>query len=478
MPLKGFSRNIKPLEILSESEVEAIHRSTLDVLEVTGMRVESENALKIYHKNSCNVDFKNKRVRFPSYIVEESIRKCPSSFTMKSRNPKHNIRIGGNTAYFSDMPGMRILDLDTFETRPATRQENREAVVILDALENIHILCSYTPYFEIEGIPPSMAIPESFAAKIKNSSKVSWEGYQNNCEVFIIEMAKVIDQDVMGLGLPSAPLTLYADACESIIRFAKANLPLNIASGCVMGGTSPSTIAGTLVTFNVEVLSGIVLAQMVSPGTRIAVEDTILPMDMYSGNPIFGNIITCLHIAAFSQIWRKYEIPTFADSGWTNSKKIDFQNGYERSMTALICALSGCHVSNLFGGVYGELAFHPIQSILDDDIAAMVGRFIEGVIIDEERLATDLIEEIGPIPGYYLNSSHTRKFFKEILVPESADMLGYPDWVEKGKKDAIDYARQRMSDILGKHEVYGITADQEKEIDNILKKAREFYNIE
>jgi len=475
MPLKGFMRNIKPLEVLTEEEVEAIHRSTLDVLEVAGVRVESENALKIYQKNGCNVDFESRRVRFPSYIVEEAIRNSPSSFTMKSRNPEHNIRIGGNTVYFSNMPGMRILDLGTFETRPATKDENRDAVIVLDALENIHILCSYTPYFEIEGIPPSMAIPESFAAKIKNSSKVSWEGYQNDCEVFIIEMANVIEQDVMGLGLPSAPLTLYSDACESIIRFAKAGLPLNIASGCVMGGTSPATIAGTLVTFNAEVLSGIVLAQMVRQGARVVVEDTILPMDMRSGHPVFGNIITCLHITAFSQIWRKYKIPTFADSGWTNSKKIDFQDGYERSMTALICALSGCHVSNLFGGVYGELAYHPVQSILDDDIAAMIGRFIEGVTVDEENLAAGLIEKVGPIPGYYLNTAHTRKFYKDILIPKSADMLGYTDWIEEGKKDTIDYARERMVDILANHKVSRITEDQEKEIDNILKKARGFY---
>ena len=475
MSLNGFMRNIKPLEILTEEQVEAIHRSMLDVLENTGMRIESEKALQIYHKNGCNVDFENKRVRFPSYIVEDAIRKCPSSFTMKSRNPAHNIRIGGNTIYFSDMPGLRILDLETYEIRPATRQENRDAVIVLDALPNIHILCSYTPYFEVEGVSPSMAIPESFVAKIRNSSKVCWEGYQNDCEIFIIEIAKIINQDVMGLGLPSAPLTFYSDACESIIRFANAGLPLNIASGCMMGGTSPVTVAGTLTTFNAEVLGGIVLAQMVKPGTRVVVEDTILPMDMRSGHPMFGNIETCLHIAAFAQVWRKYAIPTFADSGWTNSKRIDFQDGYERSMTALLIALSGCHVSNLYGGIYGELAFHPVQAILDDDIAGMIGKFVEGVKVDNETLATGLIEEIGPIPGYFLNTAHTRKFYKEIFIPKSADMLTYTDWAEKGKKDSIDYAKERMADILKNHSVYPIPENQDKEVGKILKKAGDFY---
>jgi len=474
--MRGFTRNIKPIDILTEEQVEAIHRATLDVLEVTGIRFESDKALKIFQKNDCIVDFEDRRVRFPSYIVEEILRKCPSSFTMKSRNPEHSVRIGGNTFYFSDMPGEGILDLETWEVRKATREENKEALTVLDALENFHILCSYTPYFEIEGVIPAMSIPESVAAKMRYSTKVQWTGYQNDCEVFNIEMAKITDQDIMGLGLPSAPLTYYSDACESTIRYAEAGFPINFASGCMMGGTSPATISGTLVSFNAEVIGGIVLAQLVKPGTKVVVEDTILPMDMRSGSPVFGSITACLHIGAFGQVWRKYQIPTFADSGWTNSKKIDFQDGYEKSITSLIIALSGCHVANLFGGVYGELAFHPLQAILDDDVAGMVGKYIEGVVVDNDTLATDLIEEIGPIPGHFLTTAHTRNFFdKEGFLPKAADMKPYEEWKEEGKKDALMLAEERMDDILCNHKCLQLPEDQDREIENILNKAREFY---
>ena len=50
MAAKGFVRNFKPLDILTEEQVEEIHRGALDVLEVTGVRVDSERALKIYEK--------------------------------------------------------------------------------------------------------------------------------------------------------------------------------------------------------------------------------------------------------------------------------------------------------------------------------------------------------------------------------------------------------------------------------------------
>jgi trimethylamine--corrinoid protein Co-methyltransferase len=476
MPLHGFMRNIPPLNILTDEQIDAIHRATLDVLENTGIRFEHEKTLKVFHKNDCIVDFDEKRVKFPSYIVEEMLGMCPSSFSMRSRKPEHSVRIGGNTLYFSDMPGEGILDLQTCEVRKATREENRDALTVLDALENFHILCSYTPYFEIEDVIPSMSIPESVAAKMRYSTKVQWTGYQNDCELYNIEMAKATEQDIMGLGLPSAPLTYYADACESTIRFAEAGFPINFASGCMMGGTSPATIAGTLVSFDAEVIGGIVLSQLVKQGTKVVVEDTILPMDMRTGSPVFGSIAAALHIAAFGQVWRGYRIPIFADSGWTNSKKIDYQDGYEKSITSLVIALSGCNVANFHGGVYGELAFHPLQAILDDDVAGMIGKFIEGVTVNEETIAADLIEEIGPIPGHYLITEHTRKYFdKEGFFPRAADQLPYEEWKEKGRKDALQLAEERMEEILQNHRCEPLPDDQDREIEKILNKARQFY---
>jgi len=81
-------------------------------------------------------------------------------------------------------------------------------------------------------------------------------------------------------------------------------------------------------------------------------------------------------------------------------------------MAALISALTGAHIVQLHGSVHGELTYHPIQSILDDDIAGMIGRFIEGVNVSDQTLALDLIHEVGPIPGMFLDRNHTRLWWK------------------------------------------------------------------
>ncbi len=228
---KGFTRNIKTLKILTDEQVEAIHRGTLDVLQKTGVRFEHDRVLKLFHENGCMVDREKKVVKLPDYLVEECIRKVPSSFCVKARDPKNDLRIGGNTLYFYNSVGMRIVDLDTWESRPAKLSEQHDAVKVLDALENVSMIAGYSPYADIEGIPPCMLYNESLASRIRYSTKAQQIGYRNDSEVFNIRMAQTVGIDLLGGVMASAPLTYYGDSVECAYRLAEAGFPLVLLSG-------------------------------------------------------------------------------------------------------------------------------------------------------------------------------------------------------------------------------------------------------
>ena len=117
-----------------------------------------------------------------------------------------------------------------------------------------------------------------------------------------------------------------------------------------------------------------------------------------------------------------------------------------------------------------------MQSILDDDLAEMVGRFIEGIEVNDQTMAFDLIAEVGPIPGNYLSKEHTRKWCKkELLIPKVADRSSYGEWVKTGKKDTLAHAKERMAEILARHKPTPLTPSQEKDIRRILDEARKYY---
>ena len=160
-----------------------------------------------------------------------------------------------------------------------------------------------------------------------------------------------------------------------------------------------------------------------------------------------------------------------------SSKSMDFQTGYEKGISAIIAALAGANGISLQGSISSELTMHPVQAILDDDIAGIVGRFIEGEEINNDTLALDLIHEIGPMPGNYMSSAHTRNWWKkQEFVPKAADRLTYPVWLSTGKKKAIDYAKEIMEDILRTQKPDPpLTSGQEQAIEGILNEARSYY---
>lgn len=126
--------------------------------------------------------------------------------------------------------------------------------------------------------------------------------------------------------------------------------------------------------------------------------------------------------------------------------------------------------------MYGELSFHPVQLILDDDVVGMIARLLEGVEVSAETLAFDVINEVGPIPGNFLAEEHTRKWWKKAqFIPKSTDNLTYQEWMEADKKDCIEYAKERMEQIIETHNPEPLSNNDEDAIENILEEARKYY---
>lgn len=479
MSRSGFKRRFPPLEILSREDVEQVKQATLDILKETGIQIEHKDALRLLEKNDCQVDYNNFRVRISEGLVEEALRRCPSSFRVKARDSKDDLVIGGNTVYFNAAPGMGIVDLDTWKYRIPTRKEYQDAVTVLDGLPHVDWFSCYTPYFGYDGVAEAMKMTMGLVQNLAYSTKFGAVGFANFNWDFNFRIARAAGAEVLCPALMvSSPLVLSQFAIEAAFRTLDYGMPCGVDTGSVFGATAPATLAGALAEFNAELVAGIVLIQLKKPHSRVMVFGFPHAQNMSTGSPYFGNIANAMFNAAENQIWRDYGVPLRnTASCYTSSKRIDFQNGMERSLAAIISALSGAHTVNLHGGVYGELTHTPIQAILDDDLAGMVGRFIQGIEVTDETVALDLIHSIGPVPGHFLDTDHTFKWWKkEQFIQTCADTLTYPEWERAGKADCIAYAKKRMEKILAGHTVTAkLTPTQETEIETIIREAEAFY---
>jgi trimethylamine--corrinoid protein Co-methyltransferase len=475
--LAGFRRRYPPLEVLTQEEIEAIHRGALYVLGATGMRIEHDRILRDLANHGCQVDLDERRVRFPPGLIEESLRQCPSSFMLKARDRDKDLMVGGDTVYFMQGMGMRHVDMETWETRAATAAEHRKAMIVADALENTHLAEGYEIYTDRQGMPPIMAVLENLASAIRYSSKTQVAGNIQDCEIFTIKMAKAVGTDLLPEIDMAAPLTIHAGAIEASYRYIEADIPITPALSIAMGSEGPATLSGSVVLGVAMAMAWVVITQVIKPGAPMAYHHGIGPMDMRRGNAILGTPIEGLTSVMMNQMLRLYGVPSWTTAGFAaNSKKFDYQAAYEKALPSLVSAMSGGHVHLFQGGSAIELLYHPVLSILDDDVAGWIGRFLEGVAVTDDTLAIDLINQVGPIPGHYLSTAHTREWWrKEQWLPQAADLEAYPVWVRSGKKDALALAQERMEEILATHKPAPLTPEQEQAVEEVLKEARQFY---
>ena len=476
MARKGYTLKLRPLELLAEGQIEAIDRATLAVLRQTGVRMESEWAVDTLARQGCRVDRDAMRVRFPAELVEECLRLAPHSFTVRAPDPANDLVMGGDRVYYSHSSGMQTIDLATFEPRDPSESEFADCVRVLDYLPTVDHLGCY-PYFGYAGVCPMMAIPQGVAINMRNSAKHQAACCSNDCELFTIQMAQAAGQEITGTLTSSSPLTWGESALVAARRMAEAGYPITTVDGCALGGTGPATVAGSLAVSNAEHMAMLVLVQGLNPGHRMTIGHFALTVNMRTGAPTFGAITGSLSNVAFNQMWRHYGLPVGNGSpGYTSGKKMDYQAGYEKAIACLNSSLSGGNTILLHLGVSSEMTAHPAQAVLDHDIAGMIGRFIEGEEISEETIALGLIDQVWPIPGHYLAKPHTRRWWRrEQYVPFAADQLTYTEWLEHGKKGALDYARERVGEILAQHHPKPLTDRQEADIERILDDANLYY---
>ena len=109
--------------------------------------------------------------------------------------------------------------------------------------------------------------------------------------------------------------------------------------------------------------------------------------------------------------------------------------------------------------------------IIVDDVVGMVRRFAAGPTVDEEHIAYDLIEEIGPIPGSFMTSELTMETYREECYDPTVASRFRPG---SPTVNMVDKAAAEMEKILSKP-IPSLTNTQEDAIEQILQEARNHY---
>lgn len=411
---------------LSDQQLQKLHYASLEILERTGVTIDCQEAIDLL--SGAGADVSNpKRAKIPSYLVEEAVRTTPKSFILYKRDGSPSIKLSGNRTYFGALPDMPdILDPETKTRRPCKIKDVAALSRLIDFLPNLTWLFSGGWAGYAEGLPGKLADRISFILMVQNSSKpigcciTSVSNLKDMLEICAI-VAGGHDQlrkkpFFYATVEPVTPLVHGKDALEKSLLCAEHGIPNVVYSMPMAGATAPATFAGVLAMANAEILSHLVVIQLKKPGAPVIYGAMPNIMDMRTTIYPYGAPELSLLVGALTEICHFYNLPMFGTAGCTDAKVIGVQTGVEVMYQCMMSALSGANFVHDVGLMDHATMISPELIVLVDEMIEMIKVSMSGIEVNDETLALDLIDQIGP-GGNYLAEEHTLKHFRKFWVP-------------------------------------------------------------
>lgn len=458
---------------LGKEECEKIHLASLEILERIGIDVHDDKARDILVKGGAKID--GIRLRIPEYMVTKALSVTPKRITLYDRYGHAAIRAGGFNSYFgggSDC--LNILDHHTGERRKPTLNDAAQAVCLMDALPEIDfVMSAFLPgdvdariydRYQMEVMLNNTTKPIVFVSP-------DFEG----C-VIAVEMCEIVAGGtdafqhkpfaICYINVTSG-LVANAEALQKCIFLAEKGLPQLYIPLNAGGVNSPVTTAGCMASMNAGTLLGIVLSQLVREGSPVGVPG-------WNGGPynlqtMVGNYVLADEQGVPTSMGKYYHLPVFGLGGSTDSKVLDQQCGFEVTLSLMTSLLHGANIIHDVGfmdsGLQGSLQIMAIAN----DILGFLRAATKGVEVNDETLALDVIEELGPT-GSYLGHEHTLRHFREPFYSKLADKNPWSVWQKRGSKTMESRAAEMVDEVLANHHPASLPEDIKQALRKILER--------
>lgn len=444
--------SFNPFKIITQEDYQRIHEASLKILRETGVVFHSQEAIDLFKQHGARVN--GNIVYFGAPMVEKALESVPEKFVWHARDEKKSVTVGEGILIQPNIGPVYIQDMEQGR-RMATLQD----------MANIVKLCQASDVIDLNG---SVPVDPSDVAGEKKYYRIMYEILKNTDKPIIgacvtgseakkmLEMAELamgkgsLDHPSVGVLVNSlTPLGYAPETIESIMEYAKRKQIILLAP-CIMAGVSgPVSLMGTAVLQNVELLAGIVLTQLVNPGTPVVYAAASSVGYMKNASYAAGSPEAMMINTPNIQMGLDfYHMPTRTMCGITHSKTLDCQAGYETMMSLMMGLMSGAHIFVQCLGVLDAIMTTSYEKlIIDEELVRRVKHIRKGVDTSDEALAVDIIQEVGH-GGTYLTHESTFTGFRNIWSPTVSNWDSYADWLAQGAEDVTRIAHKKYKEIL------------------------------
>jgi trimethylamine--corrinoid protein Co-methyltransferase len=448
---------MKPIQmhVFTEEEKQIIHEATLEVLESVGVRVFDDGLRTLMQDRGAKVDDTTGDVKLSPDLVMKSLSTAPKGLNLVNRKGE-KLPIPAEATYICSRVLLpKTLDYGADKPRDPVTDDIINACQIANALDDVDmVLRTDTPVSDID-VPPKLNGLHSIQMALTYTAKhflfipINYEAMKDWVALAeaATESGDLAKEPIMTLEVSTtAPLQLDEESSRILKLGAEKGLPVMAMPMPAGGGTAPITTAGEIVAMNAESLFIIVATQMVNPGCPSFYGGIPCTFDLRTGIISLSSPEFPLMTSGSLEMGRFYGLPLLSASKYTDSLTFDEQCGAEKIMAAFASMVSGADIIYGNGDLDNALVLSLEQLIIDLDLVLAARRFVQGIIVDKDRLAVDAIGRVGP-GGHYLEDEHTLQFLRsgERLAPRSYNRLGHRSTAKPQLEKAHDIVERIVS---------------------------------
>ena len=437
---------------VSPAQCEALHEAALRILEQTGARLPLPSAVACLRDAGALVH-DDDRVRIPRELVEWALERAPGAVTLHDRRGEPALVLDGTRTYYG--PGsdcMSILDHRDGALRRPLLTDVRDAVRLVERLADLDFVMSM---FLPADVDQRLADRHQMRLMLTESDKpIVFVTYETGGCLDAVAMAEHLaggrealhDRPSVCCYVNAATALLpNREALEKLTFLAERGLPFVYVPGAQAGVSTPATAAGSVAEITAGVLLGLVLTQLTREGAPFIVKawggGGLDMRTMVYGYATPDQRATSIAMA------RHFGLPSFALAGASDAKLVDGQAAAEAALTLAVETLAGADLVHDLGylasGMTGSLA----QLVVCAEIVGWLRHLQSPLVIDDEALALDLVDELGP-GGQFLGTSHTRRHFREHWYSDLFERQTQEGWEAAGAGTLADRAALRVDRLL------------------------------
>jgi trimethylamine--corrinoid protein Co-methyltransferase len=460
---------------ISPEQAQKIHNGSLEILARTGARLYHQEAIDLLQKAGASVSEGN-RVRIPAGMVEKAFNTVPKRVTMYDRKGNRSMYLEDGRCYYgTGSDCLNIIDHRTGERRSPVLQDVSEGITVCDALPNIDFVMSMFLPSDVNEMVSDRCQMEVMLNKTTKPIVFVTNEFSGCADA--VEMAEIVAGGAEALKhKPNAACYINVttglrhnqEALQKLLFLAEKGLPALYIPVSIGGVSGPITPVGSVALVNAGVLVGLVLSQLkregapfITSGMSGGALDMRTMVSPYSEPDQRG----IAHNLA-----RHYGLPMFGMGGCSDSKVVDQQAAAEAALTMMAETLGGAQLIHDLGYMESGLCGSLAQLVICNEIGGWIETMMAPVEVNDETMAIDLIDEIGP-DGQFLGTDHTLKYFRDRWFPEVFEHGNYDQWKAAGGKSLGERAVDRVKKILAEHRPEPLPKEIAQQVRAVVQRA-------